>query len=150
MPAEGGIPYHGMEGGNSRTAEQQEEDGEMQRSDTALSEEHQEEELGTPRTGTIENSRPSPEEVSEDMETSARGEAAGATEPNLPQTGQDSARKRKLSKDREPTKVMPQLSGHREENTRDKQSSSQTERDWMKKLGDKARRVWRTSPPPES
>ena len=44
---------------------------------------------------------------------------------------------------------MPRLSGCREENTRDKQSSSQTERDWMKKLGDIARRVWRTSPPPE-
>ena len=89
-----------MEGGNRRTVEQPEEDGEVQRSETAFSDGHPEEELETSRTETAADSCSTTEEVAEDMEISARGEAAGATELNLPQTGQGTARKRKLSKDR--------------------------------------------------
>ena len=35
----------------------------------------------------------------------------------------------------------------REESTRNRQSSSHTEKGWMKKIEDKARSVWRMSPP---
>ena len=79
----------------------------MQRSEIAFTDGHPEEELETSRPETAVDSRSTTEEVADDMEIPARGDAAGATELNLPQKGQGAARKCKLSKDREPTKVMP-------------------------------------------
>ena len=95
------------------------------------------------------DSRSAMEEDEEETEAPSRDRTPGPTDVNLPQTGQGTARKHKLSKDREPTKFIPRLLGCREENTRNKQGSSQTEEDWMRKLGNKAKKMWRTSPPRE-
>ena len=89
------------------------------------------------------------EEGMGEMDISDREDSTETAESGPPQTGQGGARKRKLSKDREPTKLAARPSERREESARNRQSSSHTEKGWMKKIEDKARSVWRTSPPPD-
>ena len=56
-------------------------------------------------------------------------------------------RKRKPSQDREPSKLSIKPSEHREDKARDELSSGPME--MIKKMGEKAKSVMRTSPPPE-
>ena len=96
-----------MEGGDRSVAERSEEEEVVQRPETVRTDEHPEEELETPRPEMAADSCSMTEEATEDMEIPGREEATGTTEPNLPQTGQGGARKCKLSKDREPAKLIP-------------------------------------------
>ena len=96
-----------MEREERSATEQSEEDGEVQRSETVTTDGQPEGGLEKSRPETAANSCSTTEEAAEEMEIPSREEAAGTTEPNLPQTGQGTARKRKLSKDREPTKLIP-------------------------------------------
>ena len=117
---EGRPPYQDMESEERSATEQSEEDGEVQRLETVTTDGQPEGGLETSRPETAADSRSTTEEAAEEIKIPSREEAAGTTEPNLPHTGQGTARKRKLSKDREPKKLIPQLSGRREESTRDK------------------------------
>ena len=103
----------------------------------------------TSRPEMVVDSRSEMEEDWEESEAPSRDETPEPSEPDLPQTEQVMTRKRKLSKDREPTKFIPRFTERKEESTRNKQDASQTEGDWMRKLGDKAKKIWRTSPPRE-
>ena len=69
------------------------------------------------------------------------------TEPRQPSPGQERARKRKTSQDREPTKLNSKPSERREEKVRDEPGSSPLE--LIKKVGEQVKSVMRTSPPPE-
>ena len=103
---DGRSPYQEMEGGDRSAVKQPEEDGEVQRSETVLTDGHPEEELETSRPETAADSCSTTEEAAEEMEIPSREETVGTSKPNLPQTGQGTARKHKLSKDREPTKLI--------------------------------------------
>ena len=89
------------------------------------------------------------EEGTGEMDISDREDSTETAEPGPPQTGQGGARKRKSSKDREPTKLATRPSEHREESAKNRPSSSHTEKGWIKKIEEKARSLWRTSPPPD-
>ena len=96
-----------MEGEERSATEQPEEDGEVQRSETVTTDGQPEGGLETSRPEMAADSHSTTGEAAEGMEIPSREEAAGTVEPNLPQTGQGAARKCKLSKDIEPTKLIP-------------------------------------------
>ena len=103
---EGRPPYQGMESEERSATEQSEEDREVQRSEIVTTDGQPEGGLETSRPETAADSHSTMEEAAEEMEIPSREEAAGTPEPNLPQTGQGADRKCKVSKDREPTKLI--------------------------------------------
>ena len=93
-------------------------------------------------------SRSLTEEGTGEMDISDREDSTETAESGPPQTGQGGARKRKSSKDREPTKLATRPSEPREEKAKNRPSPGHTEMGWVKKLEEKARSVLRTLHPP--
>ena len=86
-------------------AHQTAEEGTVQRPQIARTARHSEEEPETFQPEMSADSRSLTEEGTGEMEISDREDSTGTAESGPPQTGQGGARKRKLSKDREPTKL---------------------------------------------
>ena len=101
--------YQNMNDGEIITTRQSEEGRETHRPGMATATGQSEVSGETPRPETVADSRSEMEEDWEESEVPSRDETLGPSELDLPQTGQVTTRKHKLSKDREPTKFIPRL-----------------------------------------